>query len=229
MPIDIKTVILHYKPLTERKQNMIRQMERYGFSDYCFYEDFDGNELTQKMINDYCVRKYNDWKTVARKIAPWSIGTDTQRELSVPEISLSIKFGKIFDLLTNVDQEYFLLFEDDVFLCDDFDTHFADFLQRTPTDWDAVYFGSGANLKPTNITNDTIAYLKPHPASRCADSILIRKSAIVDLAKTWFPFHLAADWELGYQHSLHNHTVYWWEPSLTRQGSEHGMFLSSLR
>jgi hypothetical protein len=44
MPIDIKTVVLHYKPVKERKENMIRQLQQFGFSDYSFYEDFDGNE-----------------------------------------------------------------------------------------------------------------------------------------------------------------------------------------
>jgi hypothetical protein len=208
---------------------MIRQLQNFGFSDYFFYEDFDGNELDQDTIDQYCVRKHKDWDTVAKKIAPWNIGIETQKELNIAEVSLTIKFGKVFQELSKIDAEYFIVFEDDVFLCEDFSIHFHDFLKKTPSDWSAIYFGSGANLKPSSLKSDQVAYLQDHPASRCADSILIRKSAIVDLAKTWFPFHLAADWELGYQHSLHNHTVYWWEPSLTRQGSEHGMFLSSLR
>lgn len=229
MPIDIKTVVLHYKPLKERKENMIRQLQQFGFSDYSFYEDFDGNELTQDIIDQYCIRKHTDWNTVAKKIAPWNIGIETQKELNIAEVSLTIKFGKVFQALSQVDAEYFILFEDDVFLCQDFDTHFHDFLSRTPNNWDAIYFGSGAKLKPARIVSEQVAYLMDHPASRCADSIVLKKSAVCDLAKTWFPFHMISDWELGYQHYLHNHKVYWWEPSLVRQGSEYGMFKSTLR
>jgi hypothetical protein len=229
MPIDIKTVVLHYKPVKERKENMIRQLQQFGFSDYSFYEDFDGNELTQDIIDQYCVRKHNDWDTVAKKIAPWNIGIETQKELNIAEVSLTIKFGKVFQALSQVDAEYFIIFEDDVFLCENFDVHFHDFLSRTPTDWDAIYFGSGAKLKPARIVPEQAAYLMDHPASRCADSIVLKKSAVCDLAKTWFPFHMISDWELGYQHYLHNHKVYWWEPSLVRQGSEYGMFKSTLR
>lgn len=229
MPIDIKTVVLHYKPLKERKENMISQLQQFGFSDYSFYEDFDGNELTQDIIDQYCVRKHMDWTSVAKKIAPWNIGIETQKELNIAEVSLTIKFGKVFQALSQVDAEYFIIFEDDVFLCQDFDVHFHDFLSRTPNDWDAIYFGSGAKLKPARIVSEQVAYLMDHPASRCADSIVLKKSAVCDIAKTWFPFHIISDWELGYQHYLHKHKVYWWEPSLVRQGSEYGMFKSTLR
>lgn len=229
MPIDIKTVVLHYKPLKERKENMIRQLQQFGFSDYSFYEDFDGNELSQDTIDQYCVRKHKDWNTVAKKIAPWKIGIETQKELNIAEVSLTIKFGKVFQALSQIDAEYFLIFEDDVFLCEDFDVHFPHFLSQTPADWDAIYFGSGANLKPSRFISGQVAYLMDHPASRCADSIVMKKSAVCDIANTWFPFHLISDWELGYQHYLHNHKVYWWEPSLVRQGSEYGMFKSTLR
>lgn len=229
MPIDIKTVVLHYKPLNERKKNMIQQLEKFGFSDYSFYESFDGNELTQDEIDQYCVRKHKDWKTVAKKIALWNIGIETQKELNIAEVSLTIKFGKVFQELSQVDDECFIVFEDDVLLCEDFDKQFHYYLSNTPADWDVIYFGSGAQLKPSRIVQGQTSYLMQHPASRCADSILLKKSTICDLARTWFPFHLISDWELGYQHSLHNHNIYWWEPSIVRQGSEYGVFKSTLR
>lgn len=229
MPIDIKTVILHYKPLTERKANIIRQMERHGFSDYSFYEEFDGNELTDEIIDTHCIRKHKDWDTVAKKISLWNIGIETQRELNAAEMSLTIKHGKVFQWLSEQQGDMFIVFEDDVVLCDDFDKHFNDYLSRTPTDWDVIHFGSGAGLKAPGATPDKIAYRINHPASRCTDSMLFKKSALINLAKTWFPFHLICDYELGYQHYLHDQKVYWWEPGLVIQGSEHGVFKSVLR
>ena len=237
MSIDIKTTILHYKPLKERKENMIRQLQNFGFSDYSFYEDFDGNELDQDTIDQYCVRKHKDPDAVVKKIAPyavWNMGIETQKELNIAEVSLTIKFGKVFQELSKIDAEYFIVFEDDVFLCEDFDVRFPQFLSQTPDDWDVIYFGSGAGLTPQtlhgiSISPNKTSYLMSHPASRCADSILLKKSAVCNLAKTWFPFHMISDWELGYQHYFHNHKVYWWEPSLVRQGSECGIFKSTLR
>lgn len=229
MPIDIKTIVLHYKPLAERKENMISQLNEFGFSDYSFYEEFDGNELTQEMVDQYCVRKHTDWDTVAKKIALWNIGVETQRELNPAEMSLTIKHGKVFQWLSEQEGDMFIVFEDDVILCDDFDQHFNDYLSRTPSDWDVIHFGSGAGLKAPNTTPDKIAYRMNHPASRCTDSMLFKKSALLDLAKTWFPFHLICDYELGYQQYRHNHKVYWWEPGLVQQGSEHGFFKSVLR
>ncbi len=229
MPIDIKTTILHYTPLVERKANMLSQMEKFGFSRYSFYQEYDGNILTDETIAKYCTRKHLDPLTVEKKISPWNLKFNSQKELNIAEISLTIKFGKVFEELSNVNEEYFLIFEDDVFLCENFDGLFYEYLSKTPTDWEVIYFGSGANLKPEEIQADKVAYRKNHPASRCADSILLKKKAIDDLANTWFPFHLISDWELGYQHYLHDHVVYWWEPSLVRQGSEYGIFKSTLR
>lgn len=231
--IDIKTTILHYKPLADRKQNMIRQMEKHGFKDYSFYEEFDGNELNEATIKKYYadVREFGEETRHKASVYERVIaGSSTSiKPLNRSEISLTIKFGKVFQTLSQIDAEYFIVFEDDVFLCEDFSIRFHDFLKKTPSDWSAIYFGSGANLKPSSLKSDQVAYLQDHPASRCADSIVLKKSTVCDLAKTWFPFHLISDWELGHQHYLHNHNVYWWEPSLVRQGSEYGIFKSTLR
>ena len=84
-------------------------------------------------------------------------------------------------------------------------------------------------VKPNEIKPNQIAYLKSHPASRCLDSILIKNKAVKDLANTWFPFNLISDWEIGYQHYMYNHKVYWWEPGRVMQGSETGLFTSAVK
>jgi len=229
MTFDIKTVVHHCKSLSSRKEHMVRQLEHFGFSDYSFYEEYDGNELTESIINEHCVRKHTDLSAVAKKISLWNVGIETQRELNLAELSLTIKHGKVFQKLASEDADMFVIFEDDVILCDDFPKLFHNFLSMTPDDWDVIHFGTGAGLHAPNIVPGKVAYRINHPASKCTDSILIKKSAVKQLADTWFPFHLICDWELGYQHYLHQHNVYWWEPGLVRQGSEYGMFKSTLR
>lgn len=231
MGIDIQTVILHCKRLTSRKQNMLEQMNRFEFSNYSFFEDYDANELKDHFVKSHYISGVEDPYEWAKKVSLWGPAALEYhpKKCNPAEISLTIKFGKVFHQLSNIDADMFILFEDDVILCDDFDTHFRNYLSQTPSDWDAIYFGSGANLKPSDISPDQIAYLKSHPASRCADSIVLKKKTVQDLASAWFPFNLISDWELGYQHYAHNHKVYWWEPSLVLQGSEHGAFRSTLR
>jgi hypothetical protein len=121
------------------------------------------------------------------------------------------------------------MFDDDAILCDDFENKFYKYLNNTPDDWDVIYFGSGANLKPNNINLNQTAYLKSHPASRCLDSILIKNKVAKDLANSWFPFNLISDWEIGYHHYRCGHKVYWWEPGLVVQGSENGLFTSAVK
>jgi len=233
MGVDIKTIILHCKTLPERKQNILAQMERHKFSNYSFYEEFDGNELTNTDIEKYHKRKQSDWNTVRQKLKIYETihpeAIYTQRELNLPQISLTIKHGKVYELLAKESDEYFIIFEDDAILCDDFETRFYQYLSQTPNDWDIVYFGSGCNLKPKNTTPDKIVYKMEHPASRCTDSMLVKKTAVSQLAKTWFPFNFVCDWELGYQQFLHQHNVYWWEPPLVVQGSVCGLYPTTLR
>lgn len=231
MSIDIPTVILHCKKLIDRKQNVIDQMNKYSFSDYSFYENYDANELTDDFIKSHYISGIEDISKWSEKINLWGQAALSyhSKKCNLAEISLTIKFGKVFEQLAQVDSDMFLLFEDDIILCDNFDKKFYEYLSQTPNDWDAIYFGSGANLKPSEINDNQIAYLKSHPASRCADSILLKKKTIQDLASTWFPFNIISDWEIGYQHFKHNHKVYWWEPSLVKQGSESGLYRSTLR
>lgn len=231
MGIDIQTVILHCKKLTDRKQNILDQMNKFEFSNYSFFEDFDANELTDYFVKCHYISGLDDLSAWTKKVNLWgpaALGYHPKK-CNPAEISLTIKFGKVFQYLSKIDADTFIVFEDDVLLCENFDKHFYHYLSQTPSDWDAIYFGSGANLKPSDVNANQIAYLKPHPASRCADSIVLKKKTVQDLASTWFPFNLISDWELGYQHYAHGHKVYWWEPPLVLQGSEHGVFRSTLR
>lgn len=227
----IKTVILHCKKLKDRKLHMQSQMNKFDFSDYSFYEEYDGDVLTEDIVQVNYKSGIDNQDIWKRKVSLWGPAAlyYHKPKCSIPEISLSIKYGKLFEKLKNAECDMVLFLEDDVVIHDNFNEHFELYLKNTPTDWDAIYLGSGANLKPSNIINSQIAYKKQHPASRCTDTILMKMKTIKDLASTWFPFNLAADWELGYQHYLHNHNIYWWEPSLTSQGSQIGIFKTSIQ
>lgn len=226
-----KTLVLHCRRLGDRKASIERQFGLYGFGDYSFFEEYDPEDLSPGEVRSlYEPRSANPgaWE---EKVLLW--GRDALRYhspvLNPAEVSLTVKFGKAFQRLAGEDFDYCVVFEDDVILCDGFEERFLSCLSRTPDDWDAIYFGCCAGLHVRGASPDRVAYLKPHPASRGGDSTVLRKRAVADLASTWFPFNLVSDWELGAQHHMHGHRVYWWEPPLTRQGSETGLFGSTLR
>lgn len=229
--IDTKTVILHCKKLKERKESVLDQMNKFGFTDYSFYEDYDAVDLTEDIIKEVYESKIMNMSKWQNKVLLWGPAALHYHapQLNLAEISLTIKFGKVFQQLATQEFDYCIVFEDDIILCNNFDVKFKEYMSKTPNDWDAIYFGSCANLHPKSTNPEQIAYLKTDPASRGGDSTVFKKKTIVDLASTWFPFNLISDWELGAQHAFHKHKVYWWEPSLVVQGSENGKFKSELR
>lgn len=224
-----RTIILHYKKLIERKQNIINQFNKYNFIEYSFYENYDQNEINSDHIKKYYQSSSEDLQSWTQKVSLWGKKALHYHNpiLSLPEISLTIKFGKVFQQLAQETFDYCIIFEDDVILCDDFQFKFYDYLGRTPDNWDAVYFNSLPSLEKNNKDQEPI-HIKNHPSSRGGASTLFKHKTITDLAKTWFPFNLISDWELSAQHHIHNHIVYWWEPPLTTQGSKTGLFKTSL-
>ena len=108
---------------------------------------------------------------------------------------------------------------------------FNEALSNSPEDWDVIFFGSGCDMHIASDTSEerVKAYRKKHPASRCADSYIISKNAVKKIIKTFKPFASAYDFELACHMYLHDLKVYWWEPSLTKQGSQCGMYESTIQ
>jgi len=217
------TYVLHYDKLPERRQFMEYQFEHQKFCDVVWYTDEEDNlEGIYDGVN-------SSRFTEKVRIGGWNTEEHRPRFLNQAEISLTAKFGRVFRLIAENPNPYSLLFEDDACLCPHFLQNMNLYLHNTPDDWDVIYMGSGANLHPKNLEIGKYAYLMDHPASRCADSILIKREAAKKLADDFFPFDLCSDWEIGYLQAKHKMNVYWWEPSLVHQGSETNLFNSSLR
>mgnify|MGYP003661463581 CR=1 FL=1 len=56
------------------------------------------------------------------------------------------------------------------------------------------------------------------------DSYIIKKSAAKKILNNIVPFTLPIDFELNYHMASHDMNVYWWDPPITKQGSECGVF-----
>ncbi|MEM1425584.1 MAG: glycosyltransferase [Cyanobacteria bacterium P01_H01_bin.130] len=151
------------------------------------------------------------------------------RPLRRSEISVAYKHWKCFEDMVEQGIEVALILEDDVILCEDFQAKLLEGLEKTPADWDAIFPGSGSGLHIANPVPGQVAYGREHPAARCADTYLIRQSIAYELYQRLQRIHLPLDFELSWVFKFCQSKVYWWEPPLTAQGSQHGLYTSSVQ
>ena len=222
-----KIYIAHYSPLADRKKRLLSILNE-------MHSDVEWVELepTTADLSEYYHSDETLWNSRISPIYP--ISQHRYRPLKRAEISIAYKQIKILEKISFSDDDpgsTYIIFEDEIL----FEPHFVDSFNAallvSPRDWDVIFFGSGCDLHvPANQAGDGIrSYRKDHPASRCADSYIITKEAAERLVTTFKPFVTAYDYELAYHMWKHDLTVYWWEPSLTRQGSQCGVYKSEIQ
>lgn len=218
-----KIYVTHYTPLMDRKIKLAKDLADLDMQVQWFEQEPSEADIQELHSNTDAL-----WKKKTQDLdyggpIPW-------KYLTKSEISLAYKHIKVYEDMIENGVNTALVLEDDVVFEDDFINKFNFNLMATPHDWDMIFIGSGCDLRiaPHRRENGKVAYLKPHPASKCTDSYLIKQSAADKLYKTIFPFTMPIDFELNYQMSLHNMHVYWWEPPLIRQGSQCGLYDSEI-
>ena len=208
----MKTYVLHYTPLIERRKHIENEMKRENIP-FEFVFQYDRENLT-----------------------------DAEHALFSGDISNSEKSLVMKHIITlyNIIREnhpYALVLEDDVILDRDFNEKLAYYISLLPPDWDMIFIGNGCNLHiPQNEQQPGVFIYKKstsYPgATRCTDSILISQKcarAIFNyLQMPGYKITQAIDWL--YNEVLHalNMNVYWTEPTIVSQGSESNMFKSSI-
>jgi GR25 family glycosyltransferase involved in LPS biosynthesis len=202
-----KAYMMHYLPLGKRRESIDRL-------------PFDVKLITYE---PYGVTYTSDEKS-------WYAKCDVPfRELKKSEISLAYKHMQTyFDIAIN-EFDSALILEDDAVIVNNFVNRFNDYLSRTPDDWDLIFIGSGCDLRIRDTEPGKVAYLKSHPASKCTDSYCIRGSAAALLSQNIIHHSLPIDFELNYWMEKLNFRVYWWEPPLVMQGSQIGLYESSIQ
>jgi len=101
-----KVYICHWKKLKDRKNELIEILKEENILQYEFNEKYDKDEWDideLKKIHPYAFKK-----------------TPSGRYLNNSEISLLLKHYDIIMELSSNNEEYVLVLEDDVILCDDF-------------------------------------------------------------------------------------------------------------
>lgn len=222
-----KIFILHYTKLVERKKRLDSMLSHLGITAEYFLQH-DQEDLTEDLISEYYKPNKEDYD---RKINDlWGARAAPYRELNIAQISCTIKHYNCIKKVAEETKEYGLVLEDDVIFVEDFVQKFNLFLEQTPSDWDAIFLGSCAGLRipPHFLREGVVAYPVGAPSSRGGDSYLLRTGAAKKITSTMKPFITISDWELAIQLHQHDLKTYWWEPPLVVQGSENGLYNTTL-
>jgi hypothetical protein len=103
--INLKTYIVHCKKFNERKLFLQDQIANL-FSNYEFYEEYDGDELTESIIQSYYCSSVEEQ---IKKLKLWyeqKQGTPYARILNKAEISLTIKHYEVLKKIAESSDEY---------------------------------------------------------------------------------------------------------------------------
>lgn len=223
-----KIYVLHYTKLIERKNNLDAYFASQGI-EVEYITEYDQEDLSEEMILASYECNQQSYESRIRpaygdRYAPF-------RELNIAEISCTFKHREAIKRIAQECDNYGLILEDDVMFCENFPVTFNTFLQNTPKSWEAIFMGccAGLHVPQHRLIQGINAYRMDHPASRGGDSYMLTKDAARKISETMEKFVTISDWELAYQIYRHDIETYWWEPSVIKQGSETGLYRSTLR
>lgn len=221
-----KIYVIHYTKLINRKIYLDNFFAKNNI-EANYITEYDKEYLTEEIIKKYYDKSDIEYKNKIGRV--YGSGCVPRFDLKPAELSCTVKHCLALEDIYNSNNEINLILEDDVIFLDNFVDNFNNFLKKTPDDWDIIYIGDGAGLRVVKPQNNIVAYKKQHPASKCADSFIIKKTLANKIYKTIIPFNTIIDWQYSFELYLHNANVYWWHPNVVTQGSEKGMYKSELR
>ena len=215
--------VIHGRALAERRARLEPVLAGNGVQATWITHP-DPPDLTPELRRAFHRRSRRQWWRRSRLT-----GKASFRPLRPEEIVVGIKHLLAFEQIAAGEREWALVLEDDAILVDDFAARFDAELGTPPPDADMIFLGNCAGLRIDAVEPGRIFYRKSHPATKCMDSYLIRREAAATLREAAVPFVLPIDWELNWQLARLDLVVYWIEPPLVSQGSESGLYASSIR
>ena len=226
----MKTYIIHYTKLEDRKSNIISSLSEGDF-EYEFITDYDKEEIEG---NEYYKPDEQMFDEKIRHL--WDSRVHKFRIINPAEISCTIKHILAIEKIANQEEEVGLILEDDAIPIEDgLFEKIQKLVVTAPDDWDSIFMGAGCGidfmnqkLRESHLINEKFAQVK-HPSTNCAEAYLLKKESAKRIYESIVPFQLVSDWELAYQFYKLDMNVYWSIPPLFYQGSKSGQYNSTLR
>lgn len=230
----MKIFVCHYTPLTQRRETLQKQLDRFGLTDVEWITEADAQDLDLDAWYDGSQEAFAERHRTAFR----AFGYGEYSPLTRPCVELTAQHILAQKRLADQELDSAVVFEDDVVLGEDFADRLARYVDELPADWDMFYFGAGHSgaLRSRMSLRDRVLYWRGRKhvfprhnrQSRWTDSYMVRRKAAETMLTTIVPFQFAIDWELNYQQTIHELNVYWAEPPLSEQGSGRGYYASSL-
>lgn len=222
----IKTYVLHYTKLKERRQYMEGLTSHFDL-DVEWITELDQEELVGELLDEYYKPCKEDWVMKVKDL--WNIAEHGFRNLKPSEISLTAKHVEAMKRISECENDFGLILEDDIITIHGFTDLLNEYYLETPDDWDVIFIGNGygINVPADKVIPGKKVYLADHPASRCTEAMLVKKSAATKLYNSMKPFTMVCDWEYGWQFYNLGLKVYWFEPALITQAS-HALQLKTI-
>lgn len=226
----MKTYIIHYTKLEDRKSNIISSLSEGDF-EYEFITNYDKEEIEG---NEYYKPDKEMFDEKIRHL--WDSRVHKFRVVNPAEISCTIKHILAIEKIANQEEEVGLILEDDAIPIEGglFDK-IQQLVETAPDNWDSIFMGAGCGidfmnqkLQGCSLINERFAQV-PHPSTNCAEAYLLKKESAKRIYESIVPFQLVSDWELAYQFYKLDMNVYWSIPPLFYQGSKSGQYSSELR
>ena len=188
--------ILHYTPLTQRKEYLLNKFKELNITNYTFYEEYNRDVITPETIEQYYKLK----------------------EINKVQICITISHLEIYRKMIQEGHEQCLILEDDAILSDDFNNKLKSYMETLPSDYNLAFLVDGCGMHSPNIVSDKIWYPAIHSRTCCA--YIINKKTCELLLEKAIPFTNAIDHELNKQIADNNLIVYWCEPTIVHHGSD---------
>lgn len=212
-----KIYILHDKSLVERRSRLLSLTELKGHN-ITWITGFNKDNV-QREVNYQ--KRPDFWNS--DNIPEWKI---RYKELSSSELSLGAKHNEARKLIAQGSARTALVLEDDVLFCEDFVRKFNEYLQETPDDWDIIYPGDGCGMHIKNPVRK--ATIKNPPFSRASESYIIKQDAAKKMFEEFNYVFMPSDYQLTYIMNSLKIKCYWWEPTLISQGTQTGLYKTSI-
>lgn len=226
----MKTYIIHYTKLDERKNNIISFLLDTNY-DFKFITEYDKEYI---LDNSYYLQDNLKFDEKIKNL--WDNNIHKFRVLNPAEISCTIKHILAIKEISEQDDEIGLVLEDDAIpIENNFSDKISELISNAPSNWDSIFIGLGCGLEFMNqklhksqLINGNFVKVN-HPATNCAEAYLLKKESAKRIYESIIPFQLVSDWELAYQFYKLDMNVYWSIPPLFYQGSKSGQYNSTLR
>lgn len=213
-----KTHILHYTKLVDRYTHIVEQLALQNITDYEFINSFNGDELTDKIINEY----YLDDKTTCDEhskvtLAHNKCADSVYSTLSKASISLNIKHIISLNKFVESDDEFLLVIEDDCNFIYPI-TPIDNIINNAPNNWDIIFIGGSFTYGILPIKSMVDGYiLSGHPSTNTTSSLIYNKRSAQKTLEIMKPFTLPIDWHLNYVFAKNNFNVYHTNPYFCNQ------------